>query len=210
MNPNGYTGAMEVLQLQVHNEMQRILEVVCELTGLPSNWNRTLLLVDGAEFRGRKPFSCSIELDADLARLPHRWATSIHEALHAVSAGYDRNDFQAFRGWEEGTVEQLQRLLRPTILGRLGVTMKEDIWQEHEAHHRFNEYLRALEEIRTAIAEEDTPESATEFYIRLLATPLRDRPAFVLGLGFRHAELPRTPFVRVFSAANAVLTRRPL
>ena len=111
---------MERLHFQIHDEIHRILDVVCDLTRLPSNWNGTLVLVDGAEFRGRKPFSCTIEIDADLATLPNRWATLIHEALHAVSAGYDRNDFQQFRGWKEGTVEQLQRLLRPSILDRLG------------------------------------------------------------------------------------------
>lgn len=167
------------------------------------------MLVPNAEFRGRKPFNCDILIDADLTRLPERWATLIHEALHAVSVGYDRNDFQALRGWEEGVVEQLQRLMRPTVLVRLGVSVEETIWQEHEAQHRFNDYIKALEEIRNALNEPETADPL-RFYIRLLATPLRERPGYVLGLGYRRPELPRTPFIRAFSAANALLTRRPL
>jgi hypothetical protein len=200
---------MDELEAQIREELRRILEIVCELTGLPSNWNGRLELVLNAEFRGRKPFTCDIQIDAELTRQPGRWATLIHEALHAVSAGYDRSDYQAFRGWEEGVVEQLQRLFRPTVLARLGVSIDETIWQEHEANHRFNEYISALEEIRRAL-NDPIAENPVRFYAGLLATPLRERPGYVLGMGYREPELPRTPFIRVFSAANAVLTRRPL
>ena len=188
--------------------MTPILEVVCELTGLPSNWNGRLELVQNAEFRGRKPFGCDIQIDAELAQSPERWATLIHEALHAVSAGYDRNDFQAFRGWEEGVVEQLQRLIRQTVLVRLNVTVDEAIWQQHEANHRYNEYIDALEEIRGALHIPEAEEPLL-FYIGLLAIPIKERPGAVLGMGYQRSELPRTPFARAYSAASAVLTRRP-
>jgi hypothetical protein len=47
-------------------------------------------------------------------------------------------------------------------------------------------------------------------HLDLLATPLRQRPGAVLALGYQRAGLPRTSFVRAFSAANALLTRRLL
>jgi hypothetical protein len=200
---------METVSARIKAEVARVLEVVCELTGLISHWNGTLELIENAEFRGRKPFTCGIQIDSELAQLPERWATVIHESLHAVSAGYDRNDFQMFRGWEEGVVEKLQRLIRPTVLARLGVTVDESTWQQHEANHRYNEYINALEEIRSALTVPEA-EEPLQFYIALLGTPIKDRPGAVLGMGYRRAELPRTPFVRAFSAASAVLTRRTL
>jgi hypothetical protein len=51
-------------------------------------------------------------------------------------------------------------------------------------------------------------EELQAFYTRLLATPLRDRPGYIWGLGYQRIALPRTRFVRALSAANAVLTRR--
>jgi hypothetical protein len=47
---------MDELEAQIREELRRILEIVCELTGLPSNWNGRLKIVPDAEFRGRKPF----------------------------------------------------------------------------------------------------------------------------------------------------------
>jgi hypothetical protein len=131
------------------------------------------------------------------------------KALHAVSVGYSSNDYQAFRGWEEGVVEKLQRLMGPNVMSRLGVSHEESIWQLREAVHPYNDYIDALEDVCNAlgIAEGD---AALQFYVRLLGTPIKDRPGLVLGMGYQRDELPRTPFVRAFSAASAVLTRRPL
>lgn len=201
---------MDALTAQIREELERIIPIVEELTELPSHWNGIAELIPDAEYRGRKPFSCSIVLDATLAEQPERWATLIHEALHAVSAGYIPTDFRDFRGWEEGVVEQLQRLWRPAILARLNVSVDDTLWQVHEAAHRFNDYINALEEIRQTLQSDTESLDAVTFYSELLRTPIRERPGYVLSLGYQREGLPRTPFVRAFSAANAILTRKLL
>jgi hypothetical protein len=204
-----YYHNMETDEARIAREIRSILEVVCEITALTSNWSGTLQLVENAEFRGRKPFSCSIQIASDLAQTVDRWPTLIHEALHAISAGYSSIDYQAFRGWEEGVVEKTQRLIREEVMSRLGVSAEESIWQLRESLHPYNDYIVALEDVRNALGAGGDDE-ALPFYIRLLGTPIKDRPGLVLWLGYQRDELPRTPFVRAFSAASAVLTRRPL
>lgn len=201
---------MNSIEGQIQEEIRQILEVVEERTGLPSRWNGHVELVLDADFKGKKRFSCDILIHASLAQQDSRWSTLIHEALHAVSVGYQREDYQQFRGWEEGVVEKLQRLMRPAILTTLGVTIPEERFQASEATHLYNVYIRALEEIRLALEAEVGPDDEQTFYIALLSTPLRDRPGYVLGLGYQRIALPRASFIRAFSAANAILTRRPL
>ncbi len=207
---DGRIQCMENLEAQITDEVEQILAIVTRMTGLPSHWNGTLELVPEADFFGKKRFGCDIQIQATLATQPVRWATLIHEALHAVSVGYLREDYQQFRGWEEGVVEQLQRILRPHVLSTLGIPIPEEVFQAKEASHRYNVYIQALEEIRSALEAEYIVIEPQQFYINLLATPLRERPNGVLALGYQRAGLPRTPFVRAFSAANALLTRRVL
>jgi len=206
--PLWYYHSMETDEARTHREIGKVLEIVCDITGLTSNWNGVLMLVENAEFRGRKPFSCSIEVASDLVQTVDRWPTMIHEALHAVSAGYSSNDYQAFRGWEEGVVEKLQRLIRPIVISRLGISPEESIWQQRENLHPYNDYIDALEEVRKALGIAGDGDER-QFYIRLLGIPIKDRPGLLLGMGYQRDKLPRTPFVRAFSAASAVLTRRP-
>ena len=39
------------------------------------------------------------------------------------------SDYQEIRGWEEGVVEHLQRLLRPTVLARMQITVPEEVFR---------------------------------------------------------------------------------
>src|SRR5579864_3196786 len=98
-------------EAQIGEELERILVVVSELTGLPSNWSGRVELPPDADFKGKKRFSCDILIRDELAREPIRWSTLIHEALYCFSAGYRRDDYHMYRGWEEAVVEQQQRLL---------------------------------------------------------------------------------------------------
>ena len=188
---------------QVRAELHRLLPVLSRLTGLPSRWNGELVLVPDAGFKGKKLFSCSVLLDAALASRDVRWRTLIHESLHALSVGYNRMDFEALSGWEEGVVEQLQRLLRPEVLIALGVSLEEAVFAPAEAAHPYNRYIRVLEELRQGL---NLPGKA--FYCGLLATPIKDRPAFVYGLGKNVPEGDRTAFTRTFSVATTTLKRR--
>jgi hypothetical protein len=201
---------MDELQAQIADELQRLLPLIEKLTGMTSRWSGAVELIPNAEFKGLKPFSCHIILDADLAQQDIRWSTLIHELLHSCSAGYKRDDFQNLRGWEEGLVEKLQRLWRSHILSSLSISVSEEQFADLDRYHRFNVYIDALEEIRQALVSEGMDDNPETFYKELLAVPLRDRPGRMLQLGYQQTRLPRTPFVRALSAANALLTRRLL
>ena len=185
---------------QVEAELQAIIAVLTELTGLPSHWSGHVELVPEADFKGKKRFTCDIQIDAGLAPQEARWATLIHEALHAVSTGYVGTHYREFPGWEEGVVERLQRLYRPVILTRLGVLVPDEVFREAEAKHNYNKYIAALERVRSHLS---LPEE--EFYGRLLRTPIKDRFSLVFSLGNQLPGRQRIAFAHAFSAASAVL-----
>ncbi len=177
-----------------------------ELTGLPSRWSGRVELVPGSDFKSKKRFICDIEINATLAGQDERWTTLIHEALHSVSAGYIRDDYQDFQGWEEGVVEQLQRLFRPRVLSRLGVTVAPEVLRELDVEHGYNKFVAALETIREALNIPAT--NAETFYLDLLATPIKDRQSYVNGYGFSLPPSRRTAFFAIVSAASATLRTR--
>lgn len=185
---------------RVRDELRRIAVIIEDITGLRSRWNETVELVPEADFKGKKPFSCTILLDAALADEEVHWRTWIHELLHAVSAGYVQSDYLTLLGWEEGVIEQLQRRMRPEVLTRLGVTVSEDIFSRAEVAHPYNRYIAALEQIRTVL--EVSPET---FYLDLLRTPIRDRTTFVFALGNSLPRDRRVAFMKLFSVSNSVL-----
>jgi len=191
---------MDSTEAQAQQEVAQGVRIVEELTGLPSRWIGQVELVPDAEFRGKKLFSCSILLDAAVAQHPVRWRTLIHEALHSVSAGYIRADYDTLIGWEEGTVEQLQRLLRRRVLDALGVDVAEEVFAETEAKYPFNPYISALEDVRNVL--EAPP---LDFYLRLLSTPIAQRPASIFGQTVGQPGAVRRQVIQVLSRSNAVL-----
>ncbi len=177
------------------------MAVLGELTGLDSRWNGEVELSQDIRAYGRKPFSCRIVLNERIAEQPVRWRTLIHEALHSFSAGYNSGDYRAWRGWEEGVVEQLQRLLRPSVLAQIAVTVDEAVFQSVEEGHTFNEYVEALERLREATDSR----TSQEFYCELLATEIKNRPGLILSRRFQLPQGERETFLRLFSQANSVL-----
>src|SRR5579864_1594585 len=131
------------METQIRDELQSILTIVSDITKLPSRWSGRVELVPNADFKGKKRFQCDIQIDADLAARDARWSTLIHEILHSVSAGYTPDDFQTYRGWEEGVVEQLQRLIRPEVMALLNVSVPEEVFSASEQFHQFNRYIAA-------------------------------------------------------------------
>ncbi len=119
---------MTEAETRIQQELVAIMGVLRELTGLTSRWSGDVELIHDLRVLGRKPFTCRIVLNERLADQPVHWRTLIHEALHSFSAGYNMTDYQAFLGWEEGTVEQVQRLLRPTVLKRLGLQIDDAVF----------------------------------------------------------------------------------
>ena len=108
-------------ETRIQQEVTAIVNTLSDLTGLSSRWNGDVELSHDTRTFGRKPFSCRIVLNQQLADNPIRWRTLIHEALHSFSAGYTMSSYQMFLGWEEAVVEQTQRLLRPAVLERIGI-----------------------------------------------------------------------------------------
>ncbi|HLK61631.1 MAG TPA: hypothetical protein VKU00_34105 [Chthonomonadaceae bacterium] len=194
----------EQVAKRVQAELQTLVPILEELTGLNSRWNGEIYLVQSADFLGKKPFPCHIELDADLANLDVRWRTLLHELLHSLSAGYNQNDYNLFYGWEEGVVEQLQRLIRLEALTRCGIIVAEEIFTSAEAGHPFNPYIAALEKIREAINDTD----ARAFYVQLLNTPIKNRHASLLQSGLLTRDEGGRRIMGAVSTARVILERR--
>jgi hypothetical protein len=152
---------------------------------------------------GKKRFSCDIQLNAALAEEDARWTTLIHECLHAVSAGYSLLDYQDLLGWEEGLVEQMQRLLRRSVLAKMGVSVPDALLDSLDAGHPYNVYIRVLEVIRLSLAV-----SEVQFYSQLLAMPLAERPTKMLMQAYQLPIGQRQSTLRIVSVANAVLKQK--
>ena len=195
-----YTVGMDESQNRLQTELNALVAVIVRLAGLPSNWNGEVSLVPGANFKGKKRFSCGIELDADLANQEARWSTLIHEALHSISVGYTASAYWELPGWEEGLIEQLQRLYRSAALEALKVSVDADIFLVMDAEHRYNRYIAALETLRVFLDAEPL-----DFYLALLRMPIRERPGSMLYLSQSLDSAERIEFLRLFSASHTVL-----
>lgn len=192
-------------EVQVRAELEQIMPLVSTLTGLPTRWSGVVEIVETTEFKGKKRFSCDIQIQASLARQEARWSTLIHESLHAHSTGYNGSDYRLYRGWEEGVVEGLQRLLRPAILFHLGVVVPQADLLEADRQHPFNDRVQALEAIRQWLAVAEIV-----FYNQLLATPIARRPGETLAQ-IRRLPMPQQrDALYTYSASNAVLKKFPL
>lgn len=97
-------------------------------------------------------------------------------------------------------VEKLQRLLRPTVLSTLEVTVEETFFSAFEERHLYNGYLEALAELQKVVGQ---PEQ--QFYIDLLRNPIRDRSASVYAMSRHLTGQDYKDFILVFSKANSVL-----
>lgn len=192
----------EALTARVRAETGQVVRQVEMLTGLSSRWSGNLVLDTTIIAYGIKPFRCDIHLRADLADDSIRWRTLIHEALHSVSAGYNSSDYRRYKGWEEGVVEQTQRLLRPYVLANLKISVDVDLFAAVEAHNCFNAYIDALEEVRQILHQR----GGLPFYLRLLETPIADRPAMLMHQVLNDPN--RLSALKVVSKASAVLNNR--
>lgn len=189
---------------RIQEELRQIAALLEEITSQESHWNGELHLIQGADFLGKKPFDCRIELDVALADADVRWRTLLHESLHALSSGYNQRDYNAFYGWEEGVVERLQRLLRPTVLSHLGIMEVEAACVRAEAAHPFNPYIVALQQVRAVLGAEDE----LTFFLALLRTPIRDRHAFLLHSGLQIGGEQGKRIIAAVSSARVLLERR--
>jgi len=196
------------VEARTRQELVDILAALTELTGLPSRWSGRVELVPEAEFKGRKRPICDIQLDADSVTKDSRRATLVHEAIHGISVGYNSSDFRQFRGWEEGVVEQLQRIYRPVVLGRLGISVASEVFHAEEEVHAFNGYIAALESLRLMLKGNASANAKQEFYLDLLALPIAARPDGVLRVSFALEPPQRGVFISAFSRSDSILKLR--
>jgi hypothetical protein len=191
---------------KIRDELERLCEPISRITGLKVRWSGHVELPAASEasYRGLKPFSCSIHIRADLLNDDARWRTMIHELLHSVSAGYTMSDYQLYKGWEEGVVEQTQRLMRSTLLTNLGIVVDDSVFQSIEAESDFNTYIAAIEEARLTVSAEPP----LQFYLDLLRVPMASRYAVLLNMANGLPGSRRVDALAVLSRVNSVLKTR--
>lgn len=119
---------------QIWQELKQIQQVLVGMLGRPSRWSGIVELTEDPYIRGAKPFRCDIIINAELSEKDLRWRTLIHEMLHTFSAGYQPLDYASFRGWEEGIVEQLQRVLRPATSCYVLLCSLNLVWQSRRSY----------------------------------------------------------------------------
>ncbi len=119
--------------------LRQIVDVLESILERPSRWNGQVSLERSLSFSGVAHYSGSISINELVyADINLCWRTLIHEALHTFSPQHTRYEYNAVRGWEEGVVEQMQRLVRPQVLTALGVAVNEQALLEVEENHPYN------------------------------------------------------------------------
>ena len=183
--------------------LRQIVQALEGNLGWRSRWNGEATLENGLFFAGAARYSGSIGISEMLfADHDLRWRTLIHEALHTFSPQYTHMTYLSARGWEEGVVEQMQRLLRPTILTSLGVIVSEEVNTAVERGHPYNKYIAPLEDLRLRLGDE-----AANFYRALLATPLPDRAMRMKQSGILLDAADQQEFSTALLKAVLVLSR---
>lgn len=100
-----YDSVLEKLQ-----QMRLFME---QTLGWSSRWSGVLEVDTNLLHAGAKGFDCRIRIRHDIFLDPSfRWRTLLHELLHSFSPAYSPSEYRMFLGWEEGVVEQMQRLFR--------------------------------------------------------------------------------------------------
>ena len=200
----------EAFRLRSVSEVSAIEPIISRITRLPSRWKGEIEIHDGGD-KGTKPFRCNMQLSTSIVGSDARWRTLIHEDLHAHSAGLSNESFVSNRGFEEGVVEQLQRLLRDQIIAELPEYLRAGYDKEEydllDRGHTYNIYIAAYERVRKAMGDE--PE---DFYLDLLRQPVEKRNLHMIlrASGKQGNPIPKARLAKSLEAvgkASAVLKR---
>jgi hypothetical protein len=175
------------------------------LEGAPSRWNGVVVLDDLSLNAG------SMRPDGTIVLLLPLWERGgaarhrlvIHESLHTLSP-WTTPEYRDGKGWEEGVVEQLQRLLRQAVLDKMGLSIPEGEFASADLRHPFNPYIAELEALRERLSAEPVP-----FYRRLLRLPIPERVLHLASLGDELTAAERSAFRQQLAVANVRL-RRPI
>jgi len=182
----------------------RIVQIVETLLGCSSRWNGVIRLETDVLHAGVASPEGSIGISRFVWDHPvYRWRTLLHEVLHTFTPDFTRSDYARMPGWEEGVVEQLQRLLRSRVFDAMQIALPDDAFADIEREHRYNCYIDALEAVRQVTGEE-----RETFYRRLLVTPMMDRFDLLSGEAETLPEHQRTTYRVRLQLAHGKLTRR--
>ncbi|HZT42845.1 MAG TPA: hypothetical protein VFA07_11825 [Chthonomonadaceae bacterium] len=155
---------------KVRRQVEAITSAVEQYSGLRSRWNGQIAISEEVDlliqpvFLAKKEWDCSILIHQYALRRKDLIGTLIHECMHAASMGLTPSAYLRFRGYEEGVVEQMTRLLTPRLAGSLNIPIQAT------ARISYQDYIAFLETIRA-----ETGKAAEDFYLNLLRTPLADR-----------------------------------
>lgn len=190
---------------EAHQTLAQVVIALSDILGRPSRWTGTLELTDSLFSSGVAHLDGRIEITRAVWRQPqYRWRTVVHEALHLCSPAYTSHEYSLNRGWEEGVVEQMQRLLRQEVFHRIGIMVAEDAFVERDAAHEYNGYIQALETLRQPLQM-----PPIDFYAWLSATPLQGRLIAVRDAGdVLPGQGERVAFRRLLLLAQARLGRQ--
>jgi hypothetical protein len=197
-------------EAELKQELSRLSEALTRRWGrsgiapLPSRWSGAVELAEDDENFGVFRPEGRIALNRSLMHRPDRWFTLLHELLHSYSAGGTAEEYSANRGWEEGPVESLLRLLIRDMLADIGEMFPEAAFRERSVGWVLNAYLPPMEAIRAAAGEED-PE---RFFLELLTVPIASRKQWLslklVRSGKREA-LPRIGRMDLLLRRNVLL-----
>lgn len=104
-----------------------------------------------------------------------------HEVLHSVSNSSEFPE-EASVGWEEGVVEQYNRLHRDDFVPALFPNLSEEERKRVQSHaysdslvHPYNDFIQPLERLRSQLGMD-----SEEYYKGLMQVPVDDRPDLVV------------------------------
>ena len=193
------------LNKSLETELRLIEAALKPLLGLESNWSGVAGWTTEPGINGRKQYGCSIEIHESLRNTDSRWRVMLHEMLHAYSVGLNRTAFLQYKGYEEGVVEELQRLLRREVFAQLQVSVDESGLLEGDRSHQYNPYITELEKLRGYFETTD----AITFYRNLLEEPLANRGSYLRSEANTLTDAGRYAFKQTFLVSNVRL-QRPL
>jgi PAS domain-containing protein len=167
-------------EAQVASELQ-LVKLFWErnLPGIASRWSGDYEVRDYALAPGVKEPNCNIILDRSILWSDFRWVVYSHEMLHSFSAGFEAAVYyERLRGWEEGVVESLERLLRPKLLDELQISFDHSVQAEaiaYEDCNDYNRYVDLLEALRRTLGYSDDADEVALFYTELLREHINRR-----------------------------------
>lgn len=147
----------------------QLVKIVERETGLKSRWASTVYVTDVLDFTiGVKRWDCGVEIGLGALRNKELAVkTLLHELIHSVSVGLNPDAYRTLTGYEEGPVEGLARVIYDeTVRGELGLGPGDST-----AYERYIQLLAA--------AAKTGKIDLRELYLKLLRTPLSDRPGLL-------------------------------